>query len=130
MAPPTPLAIATSSLQRLVKEEVSYEKELKGQEARLEKILASKDGDENAEYSLKQEVRGHSFGERKQEGGSPSSRHNGFGIWLRNSAQNYPAMRELCAWGCEARRVQAARSCLCFILSSTTVVRCLSLQLN
>merc|ERR1712000_624505 len=36
MAPPTPLAIATSSLQRLVKEELSYE-------------------DENAEYKLNQE---------------------------------------------------------------------------
>ncbi|KAG4434306.1 hypothetical protein IFR05_010219 [Cadophora sp. M221] len=55
MAPPTPLAIATSSLQRLVKEEISYEKELEGQEARLEKILATKDQDENAEYQLKQE---------------------------------------------------------------------------
>ncbi|KAH9215519.1 tubulin binding cofactor A [Leptodontidium sp. 2 PMI_412] len=55
MAPPTPLAIATSSLQRLVKEEISYEKELKGQEARLEKIIATKDQDENAEYQLKQE---------------------------------------------------------------------------
>merc|ERR1711977_550321 len=55
MAPPTPLAIATSSLQRLVKEELSYEKELQGQEARLEKILATKDEDENAEYKLNQE---------------------------------------------------------------------------
>ncbi|KAH7364787.1 tubulin binding cofactor A [Rhexocercosporidium sp. MPI-PUGE-AT-0058] len=56
MAPPTPLAIATSSLQRLVKEEVSYEKELQGQETRLEKLLATKDQDENAEYQLKQEL--------------------------------------------------------------------------
>ncbi len=56
MAPPTPLAIATSALQRLVKEEVSYEKELKGQEERLERILATKDEDENADYRLKQEV--------------------------------------------------------------------------
>ncbi|KAL5320336.1 hypothetical protein ACEPPN_011137 [Leptodophora sp. 'Broadleaf-Isolate-01'] len=56
MAPPTPLAIATSSLQRLVKEEISYEKELKGQEARLEKIIATKDQDENADYQLKQEL--------------------------------------------------------------------------
>ncbi|EKD20649.1 uncharacterized protein L3040_006373 [Drepanopeziza brunnea f. sp. 'multigermtubi'] len=55
MAPPSQLAIATSALQRLVKEEVSYEKELKGQETRLEKILATKDEDENAEYKLKQE---------------------------------------------------------------------------
>ncbi len=56
MAPPTQITIATSSLQRLVKEEASYHKELKHQEARLEKLLASKDEDENAEYQLKQEV--------------------------------------------------------------------------
>ncbi|CAL3973287.1 unnamed protein product [Diplocarpon coronariae] len=55
MAPPTPLAIATSALQRLIKEEVSYENELKGQETRLESILATKDEDENREYKLKQE---------------------------------------------------------------------------
>jgi hypothetical protein len=56
MAPPSQITIATSSLQRLVKEEASYHKELKHQEARLEKLLASKDEDENAEYQLKQEV--------------------------------------------------------------------------
>jgi tubulin-specific chaperone A len=56
MAPPSQLAIATSSVQRLVKEEASYHKELKAQEARLEKLLASKDEDENAEYQLKQEA--------------------------------------------------------------------------
>lgn len=61
MAPPSQLAIATSALQRLVKEEASYEKELKGQETRLEKILSTKDEDENAEYKLKQEVRRLSF---------------------------------------------------------------------
>ncbi|PBP19470.1 putative tubulin-specific chaperone Rbl2 [Diplocarpon rosae] len=55
MAPPSPLAIATSALQRLVKEEGSYENELKEQETRLKKILATKDEDENAEYKLKQE---------------------------------------------------------------------------
>ncbi|KAK2623941.1 hypothetical protein QTJ16_006575 [Diplocarpon rosae] len=55
MAPPSPLTIATSALQRLVKEEGSYENELKGQETRLKKILATKDEDENAEYKLKQE---------------------------------------------------------------------------
>ncbi|KAF4636472.1 hypothetical protein G7Y89_g1623 [Cudoniella acicularis] len=55
MAPPSPLAIATSSVNRLVKEEASYHKELKHQEARVEKLLASKDEDENAEYQLKQE---------------------------------------------------------------------------
>jgi hypothetical protein len=56
MAPPSQLAIATSSVQRLVKEEVSYHKELTQQEARLEKLFASKDEDENAEYQLRQEV--------------------------------------------------------------------------
>jgi len=56
MAPPTPLAIATGSVQRLVKEEVSYHKELVQQEARLKKLVESKDGDENAEFQLKQEV--------------------------------------------------------------------------
>ena len=56
MPPPTPLAIATSSLQRLIKEESSYHKELKSQEARLDKLVSNPDGDENAEYQLKQEV--------------------------------------------------------------------------
>ncbi|RDL29939.1 uncharacterized protein BP5553_10566 [Venustampulla echinocandica] len=57
MAPPTPLAIATSSTRRLVKEEASYHKELQSQEARLAKLEADKDEDENAEYQLKQERR-------------------------------------------------------------------------
>lgn len=56
MPPPTPLAIATGSLQRLVKEEASYHKELVNQEARLEKLLASTEEDENKEYSVKQQV--------------------------------------------------------------------------
>ena len=56
MAPPSQLAIAASSVQRLVKEEASYYKELQQQEARLEKTRSSKDEDENAEYQLKQEV--------------------------------------------------------------------------
>lgn len=57
MAPPSQLTISTGAVQRLVKEESSYHKELKSQEARLEKLLGSKDEDENAEYQLKQEVR-------------------------------------------------------------------------
>jgi hypothetical protein len=61
MAPPSQITIATSSLQRLVKEEASYHKELESQEARLEKLLANKDDDENAEYQLKQEVRLQNF---------------------------------------------------------------------
>jgi tubulin-specific chaperone A len=56
MAPPSQLAIATSSVQRLVKEEASYHKELTQQQARLEKLLASTGEEENAEYQLKQEV--------------------------------------------------------------------------
>ncbi|KFX95106.1 hypothetical protein O988_05968 [Pseudogymnoascus sp. VKM F-3808] len=55
MAPPSPLAIATSSLQRLVKEEASYYKELEKQEARLKKVEESTEEDENREYTLKQE---------------------------------------------------------------------------
>jgi len=55
MAPPSQLAIATSSVQRLVKEEASYHKELTQQEARLEKLLASQGEDENADFQLKQE---------------------------------------------------------------------------
>ena len=57
MAPPSPLAIATSSVNRLIKEEASYHKELKSQEARLAKLEGSTEEDENKEYALKQEVR-------------------------------------------------------------------------
>jgi len=56
MAPPSQLAIATSSVHRLVKEEASYHKELTQQEERLKKLIASEDGEENAEFLLKQEV--------------------------------------------------------------------------
>lgn len=55
MAPPSKLAVATSSVVRLVKEEASYHKELEQQEARIKK-LESNSGEENAEYQLKQEV--------------------------------------------------------------------------
>jgi len=56
MAPPSALAIATGSVQRLVKEETSYHKELKNQETRLEKLVTSTEENENKEYQLKQEV--------------------------------------------------------------------------
>jgi tubulin-specific chaperone A len=56
MARPSQLAIATSSVQRLVKEEASYHKELLQQQARLDKTLASGGAEENAEFQLKQEV--------------------------------------------------------------------------
>ncbi|RFU35239.1 hypothetical protein B7463_g1167, partial [Scytalidium lignicola] len=55
MAPPSQLTIATSSVLRLVKEEASYHKELSQQQARLKKLLESKEEDENAEFNLKQE---------------------------------------------------------------------------
>jgi tubulin-specific chaperone A len=56
MPPPSQLSIATSSVQRLVKEEASYHKELQQQVSRIAKLEAERSSDENAEYSLKQEV--------------------------------------------------------------------------
>jgi Tubulin binding cofactor A len=57
MPPPTPLQIATSSLNRLIKEEASYHKELSQQEGRISKLEASEqDDDGNREFSLRQEV--------------------------------------------------------------------------
>ena len=55
MAPPSKLAIATGVVLRLVKEEASYHKEIEQQEARIKKAETS-EGDENAEYTLRQEV--------------------------------------------------------------------------
>jgi tubulin-specific chaperone A len=55
MPAPSRLSIATSSVKRLIKEEASYHKELEQQEERIKKLEQS-DGDENAEYQLKQEV--------------------------------------------------------------------------
>jgi tubulin-specific chaperone A len=61
MAPPTPLAIATQAVNRLVKEEAYYHKEQANQERRIKKLeedieTNSPDLDSNAEYILKQEV--------------------------------------------------------------------------
>ena len=53
---PSKLAVATSSVLRLVKEEASYHKELEQQQARIEKVEANPD-EENADYNLKQLVR-------------------------------------------------------------------------
>ncbi|ESZ94646.1 hypothetical protein SBOR_4955 [Sclerotinia borealis F-4128] len=55
MVPPTQLSIASSCVTRLVKEEVSYHKELVSQQARLKKLEEATEEDENREYSLKQE---------------------------------------------------------------------------
>jgi tubulin-specific chaperone A len=56
MAPPSKVAIATGSVLRLVKEEASYHKEIAQQQERIRKLDEST-GDENKEYTLKQEVR-------------------------------------------------------------------------
>lgn len=59
MPAPSPLDVAVSSVNRLVKERTSYQKELVSQRARVEKVEAeikAGTGDENAEYVLKQEV--------------------------------------------------------------------------
>ena len=56
MAPPSQLAIATSAVNRLVKEEASYHKELEQQQARIEKLKQASSDEENAEWNLKQEV--------------------------------------------------------------------------
>lgn len=62
MPAPSPLHIATQSVQRLLKEEASYRKELAQQGVRVKKLEedikatgSSEDG--NAEFMLKQEVR-------------------------------------------------------------------------
>jgi tubulin-specific chaperone A len=55
MAPPSKIAIATGSVLRLVKEEASYHKEIAQQEERITKLEASA-GDENKEYTLRQEA--------------------------------------------------------------------------
>lgn len=62
MPPPSPLAIATGSVRRLLKEEASYHKELAGQEAKIKALEESikngqADEDGNGEWKLKQEVR-------------------------------------------------------------------------
>lgn len=55
MPAPSQLSIATSVVNRLVKEEASYHKELAYQRASIKK-LEEGGGDENAEYLLRQEV--------------------------------------------------------------------------
>lgn len=61
MPPSSPLAIATSSLVRLVKEEASYHRELEQQTNRVKKMEEEQaaglpDEDGNREFLLKQEV--------------------------------------------------------------------------
>lgn len=56
MPAPSQLAIATSAVNRLVKEEASYHKEMEQQQARIEKLERGDSSDENAEFTLKQEA--------------------------------------------------------------------------
>lgn len=57
MGPPSQLAIATSALNRLVKEEKSYHTEFDKQLASIAKLEQGGGGDdENAEFTLRQEV--------------------------------------------------------------------------
>lgn len=57
MPAPSRLEIATSSLERLLKEESSYHKELEQGQARVQRLEQQPGTDENAEYMLRQEVR-------------------------------------------------------------------------
>lgn len=57
---PSQLQIATSVLQRLVKEEASYHKELESQQKRIADLEKSTDDEDgNREFKLKQEVSQH-----------------------------------------------------------------------
>lgn len=57
MPPPSPLAIATGVVTRLVKEETSYHHELEQQQTSIAKLEAGEGAaDENAEYVLRQQV--------------------------------------------------------------------------
>jgi len=57
MPPPSQLSIATSSINRLVKEETTYRTELASQERRLAQTEDTKDGDDgNREFRVKQEA--------------------------------------------------------------------------
>ncbi|RDA82336.1 hypothetical protein CP532_4510 [Ophiocordyceps camponoti-leonardi (nom. inval.)] len=58
MPAPSPLAISTSSVQRLLKEEASYHEELAEQQSRAESLAkktTGEDEDGNAEFLLKQQ---------------------------------------------------------------------------
>lgn len=56
MPAPSKLAIATSAVSRLLKEEASYHKELAQGEERIKKLETNNEG-ENADFQMKQEVR-------------------------------------------------------------------------
>jgi tubulin-specific chaperone A len=55
MPQPSKLVIATSALQRLLKEEASYHKEQRDQEERVRRLEGGP-VDENTEFTIRQEV--------------------------------------------------------------------------
>lgn len=61
MAPPTPLSVATNSVNRLLKEESSYRAELADQQQRVGELQAGGGGEDedigNGEFRLRQEKR-------------------------------------------------------------------------
>jgi tubulin-specific chaperone A len=76
MPPQSPLAVATASVQRLVKEEASYHRELESQQKRIEKLEAETasgqpDEDGNRQYILNQEVRAEPKALRSLDGQVP-----------------------------------------------------------
>lgn len=90
MPTPSPLAIATQSVQRLVKEDSYYRKELTQQTERVKKLeaemKASPDSaDGNAAFILKQEVRVY----------SPSSIHIPAPVHLPVPPRAIPICKEL-----------------------------------
>ncbi|KAI5300960.1 hypothetical protein KEM55_003679 [Ascosphaera atra] len=59
MAPRSPLSIATQALQRLIKEELSYHREVEQQKERIERLQAGSvlaDDYGNRDYVMKQEI--------------------------------------------------------------------------
>jgi len=94
MPPPSPIAIATSSLTRLTKEESSYRTELASQQKRLQSLQASTapDEDGNRDFQIEQEVRPPTFPPHNSpfkfefraevSGGIETSRErDGSGVW-------------------------------------------------
>lgn len=103
MAPPTPLSVATKSINRLLKEESSYRTELVNQQQRVEKLQAGGGTEEvagNTEFRLRQEVstppssrlvrvekpRYKCNGCRADAGTETSHRRNKSGLWTSESA--------------------------------------------
>ena len=72
MPAPSRLSIATSAVNRLLKEEITYRKELSSQEERLRQMQETNDNDENREFNLNQEVWYHYPAWSSKEGKKPT----------------------------------------------------------